>query len=133
MRFPTTKFWNIALWVTQIYLCGMFLFAGVMKVAKSPQGLADMGWHWALVTPHWFILFIGVMEIAGAIGVVLPGLTRILPVLVPTAAGGMILVQIAAIILHATRGETSHTLPINLILLVPAAFVVWGRTRPSLR
>jgi DoxX-like family len=86
-----------------------------------------MGWHWAETIPHRFILFLAVLEIAGAVGVVLPALVGILPVFVPLAALGMILVQVSAIVLHAIRKETAKTVWLNLVLLAAALFVVWGR------
>jgi hypothetical protein len=67
------------------------------------------------------------LEIAGAVGIVLPALAGILPVFVLLAALGMILVQVSAIVLHATRKETAKTVWLNLVLLAAALFVVWGR------
>ncbi|MDP9013614.1 MAG: DoxX family protein [Pseudomonadota bacterium] len=119
--------WNLALWIAQGFLCVMFLFGGVMKLAKSPEGLAKMGWLWAQSIPRRFILFIGIMEIAGSVGIVVPPLVGILPVLVPLSALGFILVQVSAIVLHARRKETAQTLWLNSILLAAALFVLWGR------
>lgn len=123
------NWWNVALWVAQVFLAAMFLFAGYTKVTNTPDELAaTMGWGWALTFPAWFILFIGVAEILGAIGVVLPAATRILPWLTPLAAAGFVIVQVAAMILHASRGEFA-VLPFNVLLLAAALFVIWGRTR----
>jgi uncharacterized membrane protein YphA (DoxX/SURF4 family) len=122
--------WNIGLWIVQVLLAVMFAFAGYLKATKAPETLvAEMGWGWAATLPAWFIIFLGVMELLGAIGAILPAATRILPWLTPLAAAGMIVVQLAAIVLHATRGETGATIGINLVLLAGAAFVLWGRTR----
>jgi len=107
----------------------MFLYAGIMKVTRTPEGLVELGWSWATTIPTWFIVFLGAMEVLGAIGIVLPALTSILPWLTPLAAAGMALVQIAAMVLHGNRGETADTIALNLVLLASALFVVWGRSR----
>ncbi len=121
--------WNAALWVVQVFLALMFIFAGYTKMTNTPEALAEsMGWGWALAWPAWFILFLGVAEILGGIGVILPALTRIMPWLTPLAALGFVVVQIAAIVLHASRGEI-EVLPFNLVLLVASLFVIWGRSR----
>lgn len=125
-----TDWWSIGLWVVQAFLACMFFYAGLMKTTQSPDALAaNMGWHWATTLPAWFIFFIGVMELLGAIGMVFPTATRILPWLTPLAAAGMVVVQIAAIILHGVRGETAGTIVLNLILLIAALFVIWGRMK----
>lgn len=69
----------------------------------------------------------GSFRLQGRIGVQ-PG-TRILPWLTPLAALGFAIIQVLAIIVHASLGETATTLPMNLVLLAPALFVVWGRWR----
>lgn len=122
--------WNLGLWVAQVVLAFMYFYAGIMKLTKSADALDVMGWHWALDLPYALILFIGVMEVLGAVGILAPAATRILPVLTPVAAAGMVLLQISAIILHATRGEVV-SLPLNLVLLALALFVVWGRSRKA--
>lgn len=117
---------SIALWVAQVCLCALFLFAGFTKLTKTPQGMAEMGWAWAESMPLRLIRFIGVMEVLGAIGIVLPALTHIMPALVPAAAVGFVLLQVSAIILHTRRGEAAN-LWFNLILLAASIFVTWGR------
>lgn len=119
------NWWVIALWTVQIFLAVMFCYAGYMKLTKSAQGLADMGWHWATTLPLSFIRFLAVMELLAAIGIILPTLTGIMPYLANLAALGMILVQLAAIILHAKRQETKATIVLNLILLTSAVFIAW--------
>lgn len=122
--------WTIGLWLVQALLAFMFLFAGYMKTTSTPDALAQqMGWHWATTLPAWFILFIGVMEILGAIGIILPAALRIQPWLTPLAALGMVIIQLAAIVLHGVRGETAGTIILNLVLLIAALFVIWGRIK----
>jgi hypothetical protein len=77
----------------------------------------------------WFIRFIGLCELAGAIGIILPAATRILPFLTPLAALGFVTIQVLAIGFHAIRGETAMSWPINALLLGLSLFVLWGRTR----
>lgn len=117
---------NTALWVAQVCLCALFLFAGFTKLTKTPQGMASMGWAWAQSMPLGFIRIIGVVEVLGAIGIVLPSLTNIMPALVPAAAVGFVLLQVSAIALHARRGEASN-LWFNFILLAASIFIAWGR------
>ncbi|GLQ54401.1 DoxX family protein [Devosia nitrariae] len=125
------RWWNITLWLVQGLLAVFFLYAGIMKVTQPPQALAEMGWAWALAMPPAFIQFLGVMEVLGAIGIIAPAAMRILPFLTPLAVVGMAFVQVSAIVLHGIRGETAFTLPLNLVVLALALFVIWGRWRKA--
>jgi uncharacterized membrane protein YphA (DoxX/SURF4 family) len=118
---------SITLWVAQILLAVMYLMAGGMKLTQPMAGLAAMGMGFATTLPEGFVRFVGAMEILGALGMILPTATRILPILTPLAAAGLSLVQVSAIVLHGVRGETAMTLPINLVLLALSLFVLWGR------
>ena len=116
---------NIALWIVQILLALAFLMAGGMKAMQPKEKLAEkMAWV-ENVSPG-IIRLIGILEILGAIGVVLPALTGILPWLTPLAAVGLVLTMIGAAITHLRRSEYSMMIP-GLVLLVLAAFVVYGR------
>ena len=126
-----TDWWNIGLWVAQVLLAIMYLMAGGMKLSQPMAGLAAMGMGYATALPEPFVRFVGLMEVLGATGLILPSATRILPWLTPLAAVGLSVVQVSAIILHASRGETAMTLPLNLVLLGLALFVVWGRSRKA--
>jgi hypothetical protein len=75
----------------------------------------------------WFTRLTGWIDLAGAVGIVLPQLTGILPWLTPLAALGLVALQVAAIVFHAMRGETKDTVAMNVVLLVASAFVAWGR------
>ncbi len=113
---------NIVLWVVQILLALAFLMAGSLKVTQPIQKLAtNMGWVNSL--PSQAVRLIGTLEILGAIGLILPAVTGILPWLTPLAAVGLVLTMIGAMILHVQRGD----LGVNLVLLALAAFVVFGR------
>jgi uncharacterized membrane protein YphA (DoxX/SURF4 family) len=117
---------NIALWIAQILLAGLFGFAGVLKTFQSIPKLSAM-LEWPGQMPEWLVRFIGVAELAAAIGLILPMLTGILPWLAPLAALGLAIIQILAIIFHAQRGETAKSLPVNAVLLLLSLFIIWGR------
>lgn len=124
------NWWNIGLWAAQILLAVGFGMAGVLKTLTP---VADLGvmMNWVNVSPEWLVRFIGVVEFAGAAGMVLPAATRILPWLTPLAALGFVIIQVLAIGVHANLGETATTLPLNLMLLALALLVAWGRWRQA--
>jgi hypothetical protein len=122
----TGRGWTIALWVAQILMAIFFGMTGYLKSLMAPTALAQMGVAWAADAPIGLLRFIGVSELAGAIGVILPALLRIQPELTPLAALGFAIIQALAIPFHIIRGETAVT-PINAVLLALALFVAWGR------
>lgn len=124
------RVWTLALWAAQIVLALLFGMAGSMHAFMAPAALAQMGVAWAADAPVWAIRFIGLAELAGAIGIIFPALTRIQPGLTPLAAAGFATIQAAAMVLHVTRGE-AQVLPMNLVLLALSLFVLWGRTRKA--
>src|SRR5713101_6473566 len=85
---------NIVLWIIQVLLALFFLFAGVMKFVMPVDQMAGQ-----TGLPGWFFWFIGAVEILGGLGLLLPSLLRIKPVLTPLAAVGLIIVMIGATIL----------------------------------
>jgi uncharacterized membrane protein YphA (DoxX/SURF4 family) len=115
---------NIVLWVLQVLLAVAFFAHGVMMVAPPAEIAAQMN----ASLPRWFQLFLGVSEVIAAVGLVLPGLTRILPWVVSWAAGGIIIVMVSATGYHVARGEMSSAVT-TFILLVMAAFVAYMRSR----
>lgn len=117
---------NVALWIAAIVLALAFLAAGAMKLLRSKEQLAAAGQGWVEAFPPGVIKLIGVAELLGAIGLVLPAITGIAPALVGWAAVGLALVMVGAIITHARRKETPMILA-NVVLLVLAVFVAWGR------
>ena len=119
---------NIALWAAQFLLALAFGFFGFMKATGDLAALAQM-MTWIPAVPAAFVRFIGCAEILGAIGMILPPLTRIKPMLTPLAALGFVTIQVLAIAMHAVRGETTQTIGLNIPLLALALFVLWGRTR----
>jgi len=120
---------NIGLWVAQVVLAVMFGFGGAMKAtAPMPELVEQMGWPGAL--PEGLVRFIGVSELLGAIGLVLPSLTRIKPALTPLAAAGLVVVMVLAALFHIPRGELG-ALPFNIGLGAAAAFIAWGRWKAA--
>ncbi|RSM44419.1 DoxX family protein [Amycolatopsis balhimycina DSM 5908] len=118
---------NVVLWVVSGVLAALYLGAGGMKLATPRKKLLEnpnMGW--AADFPDAAVKGIGAVEILGALGLILPWALDIVPVLTPLAATGLVIVQIGAIIVHARRKETK-ALPMNVVLLVLAAFVAIGR------
>ena len=115
---------NILLWVLQILFGIYFTVIGVIHFTL-PSGLpAAMGWMYDLSpAPHYVR---GPAEILGGLGLILPGLTRIQTRLTPLAAAGLLLVMIGAIIWHAQRGEMQN-IGLNMVLLLVAAFIAYGR------
>ena len=124
----THKGWNIGLWVAQALLAAIYLMAGFMKLTQPIDALVASGMGYAGDYPELLTRFIGTAEVLGAIGIILPALTRIMPRLTPLAALGFSLIQVLAMGLHTMRGEFA-VLPVNVVLLALSLFVLWGRTR----
>ncbi|MDQ3070561.1 MAG: DoxX family protein [Acidobacteriota bacterium] len=115
---------NILLWTLQILLALAFLAHGVMLLAPPPEIAAQMN----ASLPRWFQVFLGVAEVAAAIGLTLPGLTRIKPGLVVAAAAGVMIVMVSATALHLWRAEYGPAAT-TFVLLLLAALVAHGRLR----
>ena len=115
---------NIALWIVQVLLGGMFLMAGVMKAFQYERAKASL--FWVKDVPRGLVTFIGISELLGGLGLLLPAITGILPWLTPLAGAGLALVMVLAIGFHASRRE-AQAIGFNAVLLVLAAFVAYGR------
>jgi uncharacterized membrane protein YphA (DoxX/SURF4 family) len=120
---------SIVLWVLQILLALAFLAHGLMFLFPPASLVAVMN----ATIPPAFRLFLGVAEVLAAIGLTVPGLTRIKPWLVPAAAAGLMIVMIGAVSLHISRGEVSSAVT-TATLFVLLAFVAYQRwkVRPIL-
>lgn len=117
---------TIAVWIVSGILAALYLFAGVTKATQAPNKLLK-NFPYVETVGVKQTRVIGVLEILGAIGLIVPVLTGILPWLATVAAIGLVLVQVGAIIVHAMRKEVAKSLPMNLGLLLAAAFVAVGR------
>jgi len=114
---------NVALWIIQVLLAALFLFAGGMKLVLPLDKLTG-----PVAIPGWFLRFIGVVEVLGAIGLILPALLRIRPGLTPLAAAGLVIIMMGATVIGlATVDVTMVLIPLLIGLL--AAFVAYGRWR----
>jgi uncharacterized membrane protein YphA (DoxX/SURF4 family) len=115
---------NITLWVLQVLLAVAFFAHGWMFLMPPPEIAAQMN----ASLPRWFQVFLGVAEVLAALGLTLPGITRILPGLVPSAAVGVMIVMISATVYHVVRGELSSAV-ITAVLLAMATFTAYARWR----
>jgi len=115
---------NIALWVVQVLLAAAFVIAGVLKTFQYERAKASL--PWVRDVPHSLVTFIGISELLGGLGLLLPALTGILPWLTPLAAAGLAVIMILAGIFHVTRGEASGIIS-NVVILALTVFVAYGR------
>ena len=118
---------RIGLWAAQGLLFFVFTSAGLVKLLTPIPQLAAM-MPWAGQYSETFVRSIGLIDLAGGLGILLPALTRILPRLTVPAALGCTVLQVFALIFHVSRGEAEVT-PLNLVLLALSVFVLWGRGR----
>lgn len=118
---------NIALWIAAALLAIVFLLAGAMKIgAPRAKLLANPRMGWVNDVSDRGVKIIGVVEVLGAIGLILPPLTGVAPFLVGWAAVGLAIVMAGAIAIHVRREETKDIV-VPVVLLLLAAFVAWGR------
>ncbi len=115
---------NVVLWILQVLLAVAFFAHGWLVLAPP----ADIAAQMLAALPRWFWVFLGVAEILAAVGLTLPGLTRIQPWLVTWAAVGIMIVMVSATIWHIARNEMSSA-AITFLLLVMATFVAYARYR----
>ncbi len=115
---------DVVLWILQVVLGVSFVLAGVMHGFRQEQAKKRMIWMQAVSSG--LLTFIGTAEILGGVGLVLPWLTNIAPVLTPLAAAGLTIMMILAAIFHFSRKEYPNIV-FNLVLGALAAFVAYGR------
>ena len=115
---------NIALWIVQVLLAAAFFAHGWLFLAPPPEIAVQMN----ASLPRWFQLFLGIAEVAAAIGLTLPALTRIMPGLVVWAAVGIMIVMISATGWHIVRDEIGPALT-TAVLLAMATYVAYARWR----
>ena len=120
---------NLALWIIAIVLAIAFAGSGLMKQFVPKDKLVAAGQGWAQDFSPTSIRLIGLAEILGAIGLVLPAAVHIAPILVPLAAVGLALVMAGAAVVHARRKETVNIV-VNVMLIAMAVVVAWGRFGP---
>jgi len=123
------KAWIIVLWIAQLLLASAYGLFGAMKATQPLDQLAKM-MTWIPDFPPLFVRSLGIVEVLGAIGLILPSLTRIQPRLTVLAALCIVLHQALAITLHVSKGEFS-VLGLNVVLIALAAFIFWGRRKKA--
>jgi uncharacterized membrane protein YphA (DoxX/SURF4 family) len=118
---------NILLWAIQILLALLFLFAGASKFLMSVEDMNAMS---KIPMPGWFIHFIGICELLGAIGLVVPWATGIKPKLTPIAAAGLTVIMIGATIVTIAGGDIfPAAFPLIVALLLAlVAYKRWSAT-----
>ena len=115
---------NILLWFLQVLLAVAFFAHGWLFLFPPAEMVDQMN----ASLPRWFQLFLGVAEVLAAVGLTLPGITRIQPSMVVYAAAGIMVVMVSATVWHIARGEISSAF-ITLILLGMATVVAYWRLR----
>jgi uncharacterized membrane protein YphA (DoxX/SURF4 family) len=116
---------NVILWVIQILLALLFLVSGITKAIRPGEKLRA-----GLPGVHpGVIRLVAVAEIVGALGLILPGVTGIDPILTPVAAAGLAIIMVGAVITHARRRE-GRAVAVTAVLLVLAVVVAVGRFGP---
>jgi uncharacterized membrane protein YphA (DoxX/SURF4 family) len=120
---------NLALWIVAIVLAVAFAGSGLMKQFVPKDKLVTSGQGWAQDFSPTSIRLIGLAEVLGAIGLVLPAAVHIAPILVPLAAVGLALLMVGATVVHARRNEPMN-IAVNVLLIALAVFVALGRFGP---
>src|ERR1039458_9826619 len=117
---------TVAYWVLAALMGAFYLYAGGKKVAQTKEQLAPM-MGWVDRTPMWLVRMIGVVEISGVAGLILPPATGVAPVLALVAAVGFVILQILASGVHRSRGEKKEV-SLNVALIALAGVTVWLAT-----
>lgn len=120
---------NVVLWTIASLLAVAFLGAGAMKITTPREKLAEK-MHWVTTASDGQVKAVGLVEVLGAIGLVLPALVDIAPILVPIAATGLVLTMVGAVIVHVKQGEGVAAAAPAIVLGLLAAVVAWGRFGP---
>jgi len=116
---------NIALWIAQGLLVALYLVAGTMKTFQTAK--AKEQFPWAKNRSDGYVRFVGASELLGALGLILPMVTGILPWLTPIAAIGLSLIQLLAIFTEHLPKKELNIIPVNVVFLGLSIFVVFGR------
>jgi hypothetical protein len=115
---------HISLWTAQIILAILLIMGAVMKFMPIQQIATMMPWTGQI--PSFAVRLLGITDLLGALGLILPAWLRIKPQLTSLAAAGVIVLMSCAIAFHVSRGEAS-VIGINIFTIIAAAFVAWGR------
>ena len=121
---------NIALWIAAGLLAIAMLGAGLMKLVRRPDQLKAAGMGWVDHFPPAMPKIVGLLEVLGAIGLIVPALTGIASILVPLAASGIAILMVGAVITHLRLHDPFKDAVPSLVLALLAIFVAWGRFGP---
>ncbi len=118
---------NLLLWIGQILLALAFLGVGYGHTLRFEQMSTRPGMTWLAAVGRDRMRIIGILEILGAVGLILPAATGVLPWLTPVAASALAVLMAFAIVLHARRPDEGRNVVVNAILGVIAALIAYGR------
>jgi uncharacterized membrane protein YphA (DoxX/SURF4 family) len=118
---------NVVLWVAQGLLAAAYLMSGGMKLTRPKEALIEARMGWAEDFPAGVVKAIGAAEVLGALGLILPTLTGILPFLTPLAAAGLVVIMIGATFTHIRRGEMVPNAIVVIVLGLIVFFIAYGR------
>jgi uncharacterized membrane protein YphA (DoxX/SURF4 family) len=119
---------NTVLWIIQGLIAAMFAMTGFMKLSKSRDEIkARNGMNWAENVSGSQLKLIGLAELLAAIGLIIPQLTGILLWMTPLAAIGLILIMVGAMVLHKQRGDGPKPISLNIMLMLLATYIAFGR------
>lgn len=127
MASSNSKGLHIALWVVQVLLAGMFFMAGSTKLFQPIEALTQ-NMPWVADVPSGMVRFIGLSQVLGSLGLLLPSLLRIQPKLTVVAAYCLALVMLLAAGFHISRGEFNGIGP-SVVLMAVSLFLAWGRSK----
>jgi hypothetical protein len=116
---------DVVLWIIAGLLAAAFLFSGTFKLVL-PRDKYIAAQPWAADAPPWAPVAIGILELLGAIGVIMPAILGVAPILVPVAATGLALIMAGAVAMHLRRRELAALGP-SAVLLILAVALAWGR------
>ncbi|MCD6067715.1 MAG: DoxX family protein [Bacteroidetes bacterium] len=119
---------HISLWIAQVILALFLLMGAIMKFMPTEKISQLMPWTGEI--PSVLVRALGVIDLLGALGLILPALLRIQPKLTTVASIGVIALMIAATVFHLSRGEAS-VIGMNIFCIALAAFIAWGRLKKA--
>ncbi|MFK7932575.1 MAG: DoxX family protein [Saprospiraceae bacterium] len=120
---------NISLWVVQVLLGLIFIMAGATKGFQPIEAMAE-SMPWVTSVSEGLVRFIGISELLGGIGLLLPSILRIKPNLTVWAAIGLTVVMVLAALFHTSRGEFP-AIGANAVFIALTVFVAWGRSKKA--
>ncbi len=119
------KWLNITLWAVQSLMAIIFVMAGANKLFQPIAQLSQM-LPWVTTVSEGLVRFIGISELSGGLGLLLPSILKIKPVLTPVAAIGLTIIMILAMVFHVSQSQAA-VIGVNFIFMALLLFIVWGR------